>query len=41
MHPAFAAYMKFVDLHEYPLGRIQAAVRREEKREELLQNRKK
>ena len=41
VHPAFAAYMKFVDLNEYPLGRIQAAVRQEEKREELLQNRKK
>src|SRR3989344_2252876 len=41
VHPAFAEYMKFVDLNEYPLGRIQAAVHQEEKRELLLQNRKK
>ncbi|MBI3034679.1 FAD-dependent thymidylate synthase [Candidatus Woesearchaeota archaeon] len=35
VHPALAYYMKFVDMNDYPLGRIGSELRKEEKRELL------
>lgn len=32
-HPVLAEYMKFVDMNDYPLGRIKSELRKEEKRE--------
>lgn len=32
-HPVLAEYMKFVDMNDYPLGRIKSELRNEEKRE--------
>ena len=33
VHPVFAKAMKFVDLNDYPLGRLKSEMRKEEKRE--------
>ncbi len=33
VHPVFAKAMKFVDLNEYPLGRLKSELRKEEKRD--------
>lgn len=35
VHPNLAHYMKFVDMNDYPLGRLKSELRKEEKRELL------